>query len=119
MGGAGCDHRVCHNDGYQRRVDLFQRAASHTGKQMSKGRLRGNFSASPVLVGDQIYATSEEGTTYVYQASPEAFKLLATNQLGDEVFATPTVSRGRIYARIAFRDGEERQEMLYCLEASD
>lgn len=92
---------------------------SHTGEEMWKGRLSGNFSASPVLVGDRIYATNEEGTTFVYRANADAFELLASNQLGDEVFATPTICRGRIYARVAFRDGDERREMLYCLGVSE
>ena len=92
---------------------------SHTGKQMWKGRLAGHFSSSPVLVGDRIYATNEDGTTFVYQASPAAFELLTSNQLGDEVFATPTISGGRIFARIAFREGDDRQEMLVCLGATE
>ena len=39
---------------------------SSTGDQIWKHRLGGTFSASPVLVGDQIYATNESGTTVVY-----------------------------------------------------
>ena len=88
---------------------------SRTGQEMWKSRLHGNFTASPVLVGDRIYATNETGTTFVYQATPEEFQLLGSNQLGDEVFATPTICRGRIYTRVAFREGAARQEMLVCL----
>ena len=41
-----------------------------TGKEVWKERLGGTFSASPVLVGDAIYATNEAGKTFVFSASP-------------------------------------------------
>ena len=67
------------------------------------------------MVGERIYATNEEGVTFVYKATPEGCTLLAENRLGDEAFATQTICGGRIYARVAKRDGENRQEYLYCL----
>jgi len=85
------------------------------GDEMWKGRLGGTFSSSPVMVGERIYATNEAGETFIYRASPEKFKLLATNQLGSDVFATPTIVGGRIYTRIAMKEDGKRQEMLYCL----
>jgi outer membrane protein assembly factor BamB len=86
-----------------------------TGEEKWKGRLGGTFSASPVLVGDLIYATNEAGTTFVFKASRDKFELLAENQLGDEVFASPVICGGRIYFRVAQREGDRRQEMLYCI----
>ena len=89
--------------------------ASDTGKEKWKARLGGTFSASPVRVGDRIYATNESGQTFVYGASPDKFASLATNKLGDEAFATPAICGGRIYTRVAEKSGGRRQEMLYCL----
>jgi outer membrane protein assembly factor BamB len=86
-----------------------------TGKEVWKGRLGGTFSASPVLVGDLIYATNEAGRTFLFRATPEAFRLVGENQLGDEVFATPTICGGRIYLRVAREEKGQRQEVLYCL----
>ena len=86
-----------------------------SGKEMWKGRLGGTFSSSPVLVGERIYATNEEGKTFVYGCDPNEFKLLATNQLGDDVFATPTFVGGRIYTRVVVKKNGQRQEMLFCL----
>jgi outer membrane protein assembly factor BamB len=86
-----------------------------TGKEKWKGRLGGTFSSSPVLVGDVIYATNEAGKTYLFKADPAKFQLLGSNQLGDEVFATPTIVRSRIYHRVAERVDGQRQEMLYCI----
>lgn len=88
---------------------------SSTGKERWKARLGGTFSASPVRVGDRIYATNEAGQTFVYRASPEKFEQLATSKLGDEAFATPAICGGRIYTRVAQRVDGKRQEFLYCL----
>jgi outer membrane protein assembly factor BamB len=86
-----------------------------TGKEMWKERLEGGFTASPVLVGDKILATNEEGRTYVFKATPKQFELVAENQLGTEAMATPTVCGGRIYMRVAAQEQGRRQETLYCI----
>ena len=91
-----------------------------TGKEIWKSTERmGGFSASPVLVGENLYATSEAGKTYIFKASPDGFQLLAENQLGSEVMATPTICGGRIYMRVAVNQKGQRQEMLYCVGASE
>ena len=90
---------------------------SDTGEEMWKQRLAGNFSSSPVFVGDLIYASNEEGTTFVLKATPDECEKVATNRLGDNVFATPTICGSRIYARVAHNEGDRRQEYLYCLGA--
>ena len=86
-----------------------------TGSQMWKSRLGGTFSASPVLVGDLLYATNEGGQTFVWRANPTSFKLVAKNQLGTEVFATSAFCDSRIYMRVMEHNGAARQEILYCL----
>ena len=89
---------------------------SDSGEELWKERLDGNFSASPVLVGDLIFATNEAGLTFVYRASPEGYTEVAQNKLGDEVFATPTICGSRIYMRVAEHEADGRQEFLYCLK---
>jgi outer membrane protein assembly factor BamB len=86
-----------------------------TGKEVWREDLGGTFTASPILVGDQIFATSEEGRTCIFKASPAGFELIAQNQLGDEILATPAICGGRIYTRVAVNVSGRRQEMLYCL----
>ena len=86
-----------------------------TGKEVWKGRLGGTFSASPILVGDLIFATNEAGRTFVFKANPDAFELVAENQLGEDIIATPTICGDRIYMRVATQNQGQRQEMLYCL----
>lgn len=86
-----------------------------TGKEVWKERLGGTFSASPVLVGELIYATNEAGRTFLFKASPAGYERIAENQLGDEVLASPAICGGRIYMRIAVRQEGQRQEMLCCI----
>ena len=87
---------------------------SATGKELWKARLGGNFSSSPTLVGENIYAANEEGTLYVFKASPDSLEVLAENKLGDEIFATPVICGGEIFLRVADYDGEKRSEKLFC-----
>ena len=54
------------------------------------------------------------GKTFVFEANPNEFKLIAANQLGDEVYASPIVSGDRLYLRVAFK-GDERKEFLYAI----
>ena len=86
-----------------------------TGAEVWKGRLGGGFSASPVLVGERLYAVNEAGRTFIFKATPAAFELLGENQLGDEAMATPTICGSRIYMRVAARTDGLRQEVLYCI----
>ena len=76
------------------------------GEEMWKQRLRGNFSSSPILVGDNIYVTSESGTTFVFEANHEDFVQLARNRLGDQAYATPSPADGRLYHRFIKEDQE-------------
>ena len=87
---------------------------SDTGEELWKERLGGEVFASPVMVGNRIYSSNVRGKTFVFEATPKAFKLLAQNQLGDEVYASPAICGGHIYLRVAKR-GENRQEFLYCV----
>jgi outer membrane protein assembly factor BamB len=87
---------------------------SDTGEELWKERLGGDFYASPVMVNDRIYASNVGGKTFVFEATPKHFKLLAQNQLGDEAYASPVICGGKIYLRVAKR-GAERQEFLYCV----
>jgi outer membrane protein assembly factor BamB len=87
---------------------------SDTGEELWKERLGGEFFTSPVMVGDRMYASNVSGKTFVFEATPSHFKLLAQNQLGDETYASPVICGGRLYLRVAKR-GESRQEFLYCI----
>ncbi len=86
-----------------------------TGAEQWKERLGGPVSSSLVEADGIIYGANENSTMFVFRADPTRFELLAENQLGDESFATPTISDGRIYIRVASHTDRGREEFLYCV----
>jgi outer membrane protein assembly factor BamB len=56
------------------------------------------FHASPLLIDGKIYAANVAGDVYVLDASP-MYRLIARNELGEVIRATPAVAGGRMYVR--------------------
>ncbi|WP_182865765.1 outer membrane protein assembly factor BamB family protein [Stieleria mannarensis] len=109
---------MLHKDGYLYMTldaGIAECVESASGETQWKKRLGGDFSSSPVLVGDRIYATNEQGETFIFKADPQRFEKIAENKLGESVFATPTICDSRIYTRVAHYEEDRRQEYLYCL----
>ncbi|MEK7406080.1 MAG: PQQ-binding-like beta-propeller repeat protein [Acidobacteriota bacterium] len=72
-----------------------------TGERIYQHRLGGGasgFTSSPVAAGDRLYITSEDGRTHVLLTGRE-YKVLAENELGENVMATPAISEGVLYIR--------------------
>lgn len=69
-----------------------------TGDEVWRERVQGNYSASPLLVGDKLYIFSEEGKGAVLNAGRE-FKVLATNMLESGFMATPAIAGKSLYLR--------------------
>ncbi len=91
-----------------------------TGAERWKARLGGgDISASPILVQDRLYIGNERGTIFVIRAQPGEYELLAENQLGDEMFASPAVAYGQLFLRTADSSSGTRQETLYCIASAD
>lgn len=86
-----------------------------TGREIWKERLGGPFFASPILLDGRIYATNLRGKTFVFNADPAGFKLLAQNQLGYESYASPVICGNRLYLRVAKKENGRRQEYLCCI----
>ncbi len=76
---------------------------------------KGPESASPILAGGYIYHANENGKVFVIKPNPDKMELVAENQLGEEIFATPTICRDRILLRSAKYEGETRSETLYSI----
>lgn len=68
------------------------------GEVYWRERLSGGHSASPVLVDGKVYFQSDRGITTVVKAGP-AFEKLASNELGEETYASPVVSQGQLFLR--------------------
>jgi outer membrane protein assembly factor BamB len=70
-----------------------------SGKELYRERLgMGDCNASPVAGGGKIYCSNNMGQTFVVAAAPE-FRLMATNDLGERLTASPALSRGRMIYR--------------------
>ena len=83
---------------------LFTCHDAKSGKEIY-GRQRitadaAGFTSSPWAYNGKIFATSEDGDTYVIQAGPE-FKVLGKNSLDEMTLATPAVARGSLIIRTA------------------
>ena len=73
-------------------------AEAATGKLLWTQRLDGSFAASPLAAAGRLYFVSEDGTTTVMEAGAEA-KVLAANELGETILASPVASGGAIFLR--------------------
>jgi outer membrane protein assembly factor BamB len=69
-----------------------------TGERVWQHRVPGVFSASPLAADGRVYFVSESGRTIVMRAArtPE---VLAENDLGARLVASPAASRGRLFLR--------------------
>jgi outer membrane protein assembly factor BamB len=79
-----------------------------TGKLLKEGRSReaiGEYYASPVAADNKLFLANTDGKMTVLKAAAE-WEVLAVNDLGDEIHATPALSEGRIYVRT--------RSFLYC-----
>lgn len=69
-----------------------------TGHLVWRERLDGSFFSSPVSDGEVLFIADREGTLYTLAAGDE-FRLLGTFELGEPVYATPAISKDRMYVR--------------------
>ena len=72
-----------------------------TGKVLKQGRSAealGEYYASPVAGDGKVYMVSEEGKLSVLKAGAE-WEVLAVNDLGEQVFASPAIGDGRLFVR--------------------
>jgi outer membrane protein assembly factor BamB len=69
-----------------------------TGKLLWHERLNDQFSASPVEAGGLLYFPGESGVTYVLKAG-DRFEVVAKNDLGAGILASPAVTDGRLLIR--------------------
>lgn len=68
------------------------------GKQLWRDRLDGNFSGSPIRVGNYLYCLAEDGDCFVLEAGPK-FKLVSRIPTGETSRSTPSVADGILYLR--------------------
>ncbi|MHC5063343.1 MAG: outer membrane protein assembly factor BamB family protein [Planctomycetota bacterium] len=72
-----------------------------TGENIYRQRIGGGetgFSGSAVASAGKLYFSGESGAIFVVEAGPE-FKLIATNDMGENCMATPAISEGYLFIR--------------------
>jgi outer membrane protein assembly factor BamB len=83
-----------------------------TGAELGQGRLKGaidHYYASPVAADGKIFMLSETGKVAVLPAGG-SLEPITVNDLGDDIYATPAISGGRIFLRT--------RGWLYCFGES-
>ena len=70
-------------------LSVYQMAKGERQYQQRLGGAASGFSSSPVAAGGRLYITNEEGHSYVLALTE--YRLLAENELGETVMATPAI----------------------------
>lgn len=91
---------------------------AETGAVNWKKRLGKSYSASPVVCDGKIYVPNLSGETTVFEASADAFKLVAENSLGSDSYASPAIAGGQIFMRVGVQTKGGRRERLVCIGGS-
>ena len=73
--------------------------------------MEGIFSASPVAADGKVYFVSETGETIVLRGGPQA-EVLARNDVGERLIASPAISNGQIFLRQRRSAVRDRQAMI-------
>ena len=73
-------------------------AEALTGKLLWQHRLEGEFAASPLAADGRLYFVNEAGETTVMDGGAEP-KVLAANDVGETILASPIASSGAIFLR--------------------
>jgi outer membrane protein assembly factor BamB len=79
-------------------VGVLTCADMKTGERVWQTRLDGVFFASPVAADGKVYFLSQTGETIVVKAG-RAPEILARNDLGERLVASPAISEGQIFLR--------------------
>ena len=79
---------------------------SRTGKRHWMERLPGGHSPSPVSADGLVYFVSDQGVTTVIRPG-ETFEIVAQNELGERISASPAISQGQYFLRT--------HQHLYCI----
>jgi outer membrane protein assembly factor BamB len=69
-----------------------------TGRELYRERLGGACNSSPIAANGRVYCSNNDGATFVIKAGP-AFQLLATNQLGERITASPAIAGTQLIYR--------------------
>lgn len=78
---------------------VLQCGDAATGKLLWDLRLKGPISASPVAANGRVYVVNERGQTFVIRFDDKEGAIESTNNVGEEILATPALTDGAIFLR--------------------
>ena len=73
--------------------------AAESGEELWKKRVGGNFSASPMLIGSNLYLLNEEGICTVLDISGDKPREIAVNKLGERSLASMAIIESDLLLR--------------------
>jgi outer membrane protein assembly factor BamB len=79
-------------------VSCYDAKTGHICYQAERVDAPGDYYSSAIAANGCVYIASQKGTVVVLAAG-DVFKVLARNQIGEQIFATPAALDGRIYLR--------------------
>jgi outer membrane protein assembly factor BamB len=79
---------------------------AQTGKRLWQKKLGRRHSASPILVEGHLIIPDDDGKVWIVPARPH-FEVLACNDLGEEIYASPATAQGQLFLRTTSH--------LYCI----
>jgi hypothetical protein len=71
-----------------------------SGRTVWQHRLPGRFSMSPIAAKGRFLVTNEEGRSFILKGG-DVFEIVAENDLGESLLASPALLDGRLYFRTA------------------
>lgn len=84
---------------YALRGPILTTADAKTGAAVSRLRLDGPFSASPVSAGGLLYCINEAGLAQVVAPGAKEARILNAGALGETILATPALAGGAVFVR--------------------
>jgi outer membrane protein assembly factor BamB len=79
---------------------------TQTGEVRKEHELNGTFYSSPIIAEGKVYLFNTDGVLYIFAANDE-FSLLHSFETGENTFATPAFTDGRIVVRT--------EKSIYCV----
>ncbi|MEE3178304.1 MAG: PQQ-binding-like beta-propeller repeat protein [Verrucomicrobiota bacterium] len=70
-----------------------------SGELKWREKIPGNFSSSPVLIGNKLYLATEDGVAYVAEVSPKGGKIVFELEMEERIFASPALIDGALFLR--------------------
>ncbi len=81
------------------RAGVLTSANPKTGEVISRLRLKGPFSATPIAAANHLYLINEKGLLQVVQLSADKGEVTGTLDLKDMIIASPAISDNSLFLR--------------------